>query len=252
MTTMVTHVAGGKAAVFEKPASGDPLAPFNDPGQHLDLVRFHSDFDFYRRHSQTDVTVTLPSVAGSTRTFPAAPNLNFLGQTVTTDILLVSHDLGYVPNYQIIVDGEAFLNGTIQSIIDDAGGLRGRYLSHWADAAGVYLSAMGYSSDTTLAAASFSCTVVVFRLGDPTGNVVFDFDAASGRLQLGKGMFDSDEVLLRAQGQAGDTPYDVSVGPSMDVRNGRSRVARPSGTVTDEAGYNGSFVAPASFQGVLE
>lgn len=249
---MVTKVLGSKAAVYQKPVSGDPLAPFHDPGDHLDKVLFHSDLDFYRRHmGPTEVTVSLPAVAGSTRQFTASPRLNILGQVSISDISVLTHSLGYVPNYDIIWNGGSLIDGDLVQEIADAGGSRGRYLSHWADETDIYISSRGISSDSSLPSMSFTCTVVVYKLGQAAGNVVFDFSTATGRLTLGKGMFDSDEVLLRAQGQAGDSPYDIALGQSIDIRNGRSRVARPNGTVSDESGYNGSFIAPASFQGVI-
>ena len=250
--TLVTRVAGGKAAVYEKPVSGDPLAPFGDPGAHLDLVFFHSDLDFYRVHSgPTDVTVTLPTVAAASHTVPANPSLIVRGQVQIDDLLLVTHDLGYVPNYFIISNNGELISGDMVQQVDDANGYRGRYLGHWADTSGVYLRSFGVSSAANLNSMSFDCTVVVFAEGAPSGDVVIDFDTITGRLTMGKGMFDSDQVLLRAQGQAGDSPYDIQLGQSIDIDDGRSRVARANGTITDEPGYGGSFVAPASFQGVI-
>ena len=252
MVTRVAHVAGGKMGLFEKPTSGDPLAPFDDPGSYLDKVQFHTDLDFYRVHlGPTDVTVTLPTIAGATRTFNANPDLSIKGQVVTSDILLLAHTLPYVPNYQIIWNNTELIDGDLVQLIDDAAGMRGRYLSHWADTTGIYISSRGVSSSSSVPSMSFSCKVTIFKEGASSGNVDFDFDSVTGRLRMGRGMFDSDEVLLRAQGQAGDSPYDIQTGRSMDVNDGRSRVARADGSVADETGYGGSFTAPAGFQGVI-
>lgn len=252
MTTLVTRVEGGKAAVYVKPVSGDPLAPFNDPGQHLDKVLFHSDTDFYRVHlGPVDVTVTLPAVAGATRNFAANPPLAIAGQFVTNDVLLLNHSLGYPPNYLIIWNNAELISGDLVQSVDPTTNWRARFLSHWADETGIYVRSLGGSSATGLPSMSFICEVVVFKLGEEAGNVVFDFDTVTGRLTMGKGMFDSDQVLLRAQGQAGDSPYDVLVGPSMGLHNGRTRVVRGNGTAVDEPGYGGSFAAPDAFQGVI-
>lgn len=253
MPTLVNKGSDGKVAIYEKPTSGDPEAPFTDPGQHLDKVRFHTDFDMYRvAEGPTEVTVTLPAVAAASRTFSANYPLTILGQEGVADVLLLTHSLGIVPRYQIIYGANELVDGDLVQHISDGNGQRARYLSHWADTSGIYLRSSGYSSSPgSLASMSFTCEVVVFTPGAVVDDVLIDFDAATGRLQLAGGMFDSDQPLLRAQGQAGDSPWDIQVSRSIDIDNGRSRVARADGSVTTEAGYGGSFTAPPGFQGVI-
>jgi hypothetical protein len=253
MPTLVNRGEGGKVAIYIKPTSGDVDAPFTNPGQHLDKVLFHTDLDLYRvAVGPTEVTVTLPSVAAATRVFNASPPLIINGQVQIDEVAVLSHGLGVVPNYMIIYNGAELVNGDIVQSIDDANGYRVRFLGHWADTTHIYVSSRGVSSNPgNLPSMGFTCTVVVFEEGEVEDGVLIDFDSATGRLTLAGGKFDSNQKLLRAEGQAGDTPYDIIVGKSIDLNNGRSRVARGDGTLVSEPGYDGSFAAPFSFQGAI-
>lgn len=251
----------GRAALYDEPAgasgafddpNSDRNEPLNDPVSWLDHVRFHSDFDYYQVHSGPDtVTVNHAAIAGATTDIYNLAGATFArqGQIVTTHIDLVTHDLGYVPSFFVIMNGAIVAPGTLVQV-DTA---RDRQVTPYATTTKIRLFEAGTSSASTLAAISIDYEVVVFKqpIADMPG-IAFDFDEVTGRVVMGYGKFDSDLKMLREAGAPGDSPYDISLGPTVDIKNGGKRSVLADGTTVSDTNYNGTFTGSPSFQGAIE
>ncbi len=260
-TVLMTDPATGRVAIFdEAPGGGDPAdpnalrnRPLNSPAAWLAKVFFHSDFDYYEVVAgPTNVAITHPTVAGKTTETATLPKLVHYGQTVVTHHTLLAHGLGYVPSYMVIT-GSMLLPPCTRIQADGAGTLssRSRWVTPYATTSAIRLMDVGHSSDVALAAMAATYGVVVFKQPAFSNNYLFDFDPASGRVRLGKGKFDSAVRRLRLAGAAGDSPYDIPLGPTIDIANGRTRVVLPDGSVLSESGYDGGFAGPSTFQGAI-
>lgn len=253
MTRIVTKIAGGKIGIYIKPTSGDLTAPFTVPGANLDKVLFHSDLDYLRRHmGPTNVTINFPLVAGTTRTFTDSfPTFNIKGQYVRTDFDLITHNLGYIPTFWVINAGKIVTSGYDIQSVNDVDGIRTRQISAYATTTKIWLASFGASNASDLPALSGEVfTVVVFKRPTAINDVDYHFDTTTGLCQMGNGKFDSDQKMLRAA-LAGESPYDLPLGPTIHIKNGRARRVLADGVTRDENGYNGTFAGPASFQGVI-
>lgn len=249
--------APGVFAIFDEPnTSGAPTdfdaprnAPAKVPEDWLEAIRFHVDFDYYQVHSgPTPVTVTHASVAS------ASTNINLpsgrttivrSGQIVASHIDLVTHGLGYVPAYMVVSGGEIIAPGTV--IQAQTSPTRLRTVTPYATTSKIRLYDVGISGSSTLSSLSKDYEVLVFRAPVEDSDQLFNFDTATGRLILGLGKFDNDRLRLRQAG-AGDSAFDISLGRTVDIRNGRARTVLANGTTVTEAGYDGSFAGSGSIQ----
>lgn len=249
-----------RVSLFEEAAGGgdvnDPNSnrnrPLNDPISWLDLVKFHSDFDYYQVHSGPDlVTVNHAAVAGATVTLYNISGSTFSrqGQIVTTQIDLVTHGLGYIPSYFVIMGGAIVAPGTLVQV----GSAQDRQVTPYATTTKIRLHEAAISSAATLAAISIDYEVIVFKqpVADMPG-LGFDFDETTGRVIMGEGKFDSDLKMLREAGAPGDSPFDISLGRTVDIKNGGKRSVLADGTTVSDTNYNGTFTGSPSFQGAVE
>lgn len=241
----------GASGAFDDPNS-DRNAPLNDPIAWLDHVRFHPDFDYYQVHSgPTAVTINHAAVAGATTTLYNLGGATFArtGQIVTTQIDLVTHSLGYIPSYFVIMNGALVAPGTLIQV----GTAQDRQITPYATTTKIRLHEAAISSASTLAAVSIDYEVVVFRqpVADMPG-IAFDFDETTGRVVMGYGKFDSDLKMLREAGALGDSPFDISLGRTVDIKNGGKRSVLADGTTVSDTNYNGTFTGSPSFQGAVE
>lgn len=234
----------------------DPAADCNrpavDPGSWLDKVFFHSDCDYYQLSgSLTTKTVTHAALAGKTTTSPPPvpdggpiPSIEYYGDARTTDILLVSHALGYVPKYMVAYAGRRLPAGLLIQSVTGSGD---RILQHYATSTGIYLREFAFSGPAStgdLPAITESYQVMVFVT--PTADPALPlrgYDDASGVLQYGHGKVRSDARYLR-QVLAGESDFDFNLGPTMGLANGGCRVVT-GGVATNQNGYSGSFSGPA-------
>lgn len=258
----MTDIATGRCALYNENgttgATDDPNAvrnaPLNSPISYLPNIHFHSDFDYYQvAAGPTGVTINHASVATVTTVVDSGVifPLTAYGTQTTTSHLLLTHSLGYIPNYMVIQGTNLIPPSTI--IQRDGTGLsrRTRYISPYATTSEIRLFEFRSTGDTTMAALSLDYTVVVFKQPLASGNILIDFDPATGTILMGKGKFDSSLRFLRRADIAGDTPYDISLGPISDIANGRVKTVLPSGATSTEDGYDGSFTGSTSFQGAL-
>lgn len=253
----------GIAACYEEAPGGGTLfdinaprnAPAKSPAEHLDKVIWHPRcFQYEIAAGPSDVAITHTALAtkntyyvvstggGSVGPFPpTGASIGFLvqGDQRTSDILLFSHGLGYVPKFMVSLDGRRVPDGFIVQQ-DSRGGHR--RISVFATAGGIYLRESAVSTDIDLAAVAMTYRIMVFRTRapDPTKPL---WAASGGDMQLGRGIIDTTRRYLRRVG-AGDTPFALNLGPTIDIRNGGARAAS-GGVVTSESRYNGSMSAPS-------
>ena len=222
--------------------------PAASPADWLSNVLFHSNFDNYQvAVGPTTVTVNHASVAGASTAvvnfWGGTGQVVRTGQIGTTHDDLVTHGLGYVPKYMVISGGHIIAPGTmIQSATAQE-----RTVTPYATSTKIRLMDIGISSGSALAATSRDYTVVVFRAPATDGDLLFDFDTSDGRLILSKDKFDSARKMLRKAG-AGDSPFDISKGPTVGIRNGVAKTVLADGTTVTESGYSGSFTGSPSIQ----
>lgn len=248
-------------ACFDEPSSsGDVFdinaarnAPAKTPADHLDDLTWHSAcFQYEVAAGPVDVTINHASLAskaeyygvvynGGSVVSPTPTGVAFLvnGDQRTTDILLYTHGLGYVPKAMVVYDGRRLPSGyTIQS---QSGG-RSRRVSFYVTSTGVYLREHATSGASSLSAVSITYTVLVFRTRAPDGGLpLFGYDGSD--LVLARGIINSSRRYLRRTG-SGDSPFSLNMGPTIDIDNGAVRTAS-GGVVVSDADYGGSMAAPS-------
>lgn len=253
--------ADGVFAIFEEPNTTGARtdidaarnAPAKFPADNLDKVRFHVDFDYYQvALGPTDVTVSHASVASASTDIDLPSGYTTIirsGQIVATSIDLVTHSLGYIPAYMVISGGEIIAPGTV--IQTQTSPTRIRTVTPYATTTKIRLYDVGISGSSSLSSLSKDYTVLVFRAPIEDSDQLMSFDPDTGRVILGLGKFDSSLKMLRQAG-AGDSAFDISLGRTIDIRNGRARTVLATGTTTTEAGYSGSFTGSGSIQCAVE
>lgn len=230
---MMNDPATGRFAIYdEAPGGGDPSdpnslcnRPLNNPASWLDLIYFHTDLDYMEViNGPTTVTVNHAAVSPAASP-PATATINFgLGNGVA-DTLLLTHNLGYIPQAMVIVNGNVVWPG-MPVQVDGSGG--SRFVSFYVTTTQVRLYEYSSTGNSTLAATSLDYTVIVFKQPPvPSGNILFDFDTVTGVVQMGKGKFNSLRRYLQVV--PGGSPFGVSLGRTIDLSNGAIRAWRPDG-----------------------
>jgi len=250
-------------ACFEEADGGGSLhdidaprnAPAKSPAEHLDKIIWHQRcFQYELAAGPVDVPVTHTALAtkntyyvvstggGSIGPFPPTDSsIGFLvqGDQRTSDILLFSHGLGYVPKFMVSIDGRRVPDGFIVQQ-DSRGGHR--RISVFATAGGIYLRESAVSTDIDLATVARTYRVMVFATRPPSPSLPM-WSGQDDDMQLARGIIDTKRHYLRRTG-AGETPFALNLGPTIDIRNGGARSAS-GGVVTSEPRYNGAMPAPS-------
>lgn len=237
-----------RCAIYEEaPGGGDPLDPNSlmnrpiiSPTAWLNNVYFHSDFDYYGTAFYTpSVTINHAAVPGIVRSITQIRN--FEGQAITTNHNLITHNLGYIPNFFVIYDNKMIPHGTpIQSV--DAG--RQRFVTAYATTTQIRLNEVGYSNANTLPAITLNYGIMVFGNNEinPTLQTLL---AEPGNVVFGRGKFRMEWPHLRVVG-SGDSPFAQATSPTAAIGNGGIRVWSPnSGSPIDFNNYSGGFGAPS-------
>lgn len=242
-------------AIFTEAAGGGDFrdidaprnAPAKTPIDHLDKVKFHADFDYYQvAMGPTPVTVNHLAIPGATTTIYNLAGATFArnGQMVENQYDLVTHDLGYPPRYMVIgPNGGLIAPGTTIQV----GTFQDRMITPFATSDKIRLWEVGTSSASTLAATSIDYTVLVFREPAADSDKLFHVDPDDGHIILGKGKFNSLYKTLRKAGPSA-SPFDISLGPTVHIRNGGARTVLADGTTTSDTNYSGSFAGSDSIQ----
>ena len=235
---MTDRVAGRVAFFQENGTTGDvddPDAtrnlPLSDPGNHLDKLRFHSDLDYLEvSHGPTDVTISHAAVSAGSgpATGVGLNNVLFYGG-VSADHLLLTHSLGYVPDFLVIANGDTVYGGTPVQRLSDG---RTRHVAAYATTTQIRLAERAVRTSSSMAAVDVTYTVIVFRRPpDPSGAILIDRDPDTGVVKMGFDKFNSSRRYLQVV--AGGTPYGFTQGRTVDLKNGAPRLVDPDGTITD-------------------
>lgn len=225
-------------------------APAKNPGAHLAAVYWHSEFFQYELAMPIQtVSVDHPALAGRQihwgydlvyNGFNPDAGGGYLvpGQVAVADHALVDHGLGYEPLAFVAYDGRMLMPGVA---VQTASAGRSRFVAPYATTSVVGLREVYNSSSSGLDAVNRSYQVMVFRVPLVDAGLPL-FANSSGEVVIGRGKVSTGNAYARKVG-AGATPFSMDQGRTVDLNNGRARIAT-GGVVTTEAGYGGSFVAP--------
>lgn len=251
---LMNDPATQRVAVYEEAPGGgdadDPNSlrnrPLNSPQDWIDLIRFHADFDYYQVHSEpTEVVVNHPQVnSQSTNVGGGGMGVTRVGRVESAHHTLTLHGLGYPPAYMVALNGALIGPG---SLVQTLSGGRSRKVTPYATATEIKLLEVGASSSSHLTATAITYEVVVFKAPVAENDLLVDFDPVTGAIILGNGKFDSSRKMLRRAG-TGDSPFDLALGRTVDIKNGGTRTVLPDGTTFSETNYNGSFTGSDSIQ----
>lgn len=245
MPVFCSRITAGKMVIWEKPAVGDKMAPFDDPVANFGLIRFSSDFQYFSNSLRVNgINVNHSAVAGVTGTgysppsasAPTGPIAN--GQVVTGNKLLYTHGLGYVPQFMVLFNGAIVSGGTVVQQTSDR--LKSRKVSAYATTTEIRLRDIGISNTDALPAATISYDLIIFRdpapiPGAPLAHIRID----GNPIILGHGRITSEQPPLRRV--VGAEPFFYLPRTRIaDMRNGAYRTITPSGP-RDIGSYNGSF-----------
>lgn len=243
-----------RCAIYEEaPGGGNPDDPNSlmnrpviSPLSWLPNIYFHSNLDYYGVVASTlGTTITHGAIAGGSRaagggTGEASAAVSFEGYPSATDDFLLQHNLGYVPNFYGIVNGNLMPNGTI---IQYQPGVGSRFTSMYATTSQIRVYTFGYSSANTLPAISVTYGAMVFRNVAPIPSELM-LDLQPGRVVFGQGKFISSNPHLRVVG-SGDSQFAVATDRTAGIRNGGVRAWLPTGGARDWGAYNGGIPAPS-------
>lgn len=240
--------AEGIVACFEEEAGGGAMfdidaprnAPAKTPIAHLDKVTWHSSFDqFELAVGPSDVTINHTSLAAaSVTTGIGSITSTVYGARRVTDILLLTHGLGYKPRAKVTIGGRVVVSGQIIQDLTD----RVRIVSVFTTTTGVYLRETAFSSSSALPAFDQAYRVYVFRQAQANPSAPL-FSNSGGLTTIAREIIRSDRKYLRRTG-VGDEEFSIDSGPTLDIANGSKRVAN-GGVLTTESGYTGSMTAPS-------
>lgn len=243
----MTDPVTGRCALFEEPVgTGDPKdpnsarnAPLNNPSTNLQYLYFHSDYD------PMEVVLGPTTVAVAHGTIPAgSPSGGVVGLNngrvyggYATSHVLLTHGLGYVPDF-FILQGANTVHPGYPIQFDSADG-RSRNVTAYATTTQIILYEYGVQTSNALAGMSINYTVLVLkRPPAPSGNILMDFDPATGIVKIGRDKFSSDRRYLQIV--AGGSPFSLPLDRTVDLANGAPRSVSPDGAIRD--------VIPASFR----
>lgn len=249
-------------AVFDEPNSSGDMedfdAPRNDPvknpAANISRVFFHTDFFQYELAMPIQsVNVAHPVLAGrvsywgpanqywiSSTTFSSAIPYEVPGRNATTNTLLVTHNLGYIPLAFVAWNGRMLMPGVAVQVLSEG---RTRFVSSYATTTGIYIREVYNSTDAALAATNQSYQVLIFKVSAETAGLpLMGLDETNNEFILGRGKINTINSYLRRAGD-GDTPFSIDYGPTIDINSGRSRIVT-GGVTTTEAGYSGTFTGP--------
>jgi hypothetical protein len=239
--TLSWRVKNTKFVVWQTPVSGDKMAPFDNPELHLDRVWFASDFDYYKVAHHGVHSLTHASVAGKSQTFGTVV---MAGQTIAQDQVLYTHGLGYVPRYMVAVGGVLIQNShPVQFVSTD----RVRTAAFYATATAIHCINHGTSSASLLASVAVDYELLLFR--PPLDGFDPDLPVFSAKQGiLAKGIIKASDILLRRADDLDASPFDIALGPAVDIDRGSMRRFLSDGTHVDFGPYGGSGVAPEYIQ----
>jgi peptidoglycan hydrolase-like protein with peptidoglycan-binding domain len=235
-----------RMVIWQKPPSGDHMAPYDDPLAHMDLIRFHSDWRYLKIADETDVTVNHAQVNGVSGTGYAPPSAASgstgaiaNGQIVTTTHNLFTHGLPYTPKFFVLIDDVIVTQGTVVQLTSDR--KKVRFISPYVTSTQVRLKEIGISNTDALPALSQDYRVIVLKdpIADPAAPLTW-LRADGNPIILGHGKITSEDRTLRRTGFLGDEVLKLPDGQTADIRNGALRTIL-NGQTREFGQYIGSF-----------
>lgn len=215
-------------------------APAKSPHLYLDRVYWHTDFNQLELAlPEQVVTITHPALAG--RTIAAGTSrlpLSIRGNLGSFNHTLVTHNLGYTPLYMVAIGNYLLPSGHIIQAVDN---LRFRNVCAYANGNIIGLRDFASASDVALPATSVQYRILIFKkaVSDPT-KALMQFNGTT--LSMARNKISSDHLYIRRT-QPSESPYDLNLGPTIDITGGKTRVVT-GGNVVSEPGYPGSFAGP--------
>jgi hypothetical protein len=242
-----------KLAIWEKPTSGDVMAPFDDPLANMDKVKFHSDLQYLSSQAvSADININHTSLAGVTGTGYVAgsgggpssgsstPIAN--GQVRVSSIDLATHSLGYVPLFYVLYNDRIVSPGTIVQ----TGTNMARFVSVYATTTKIILREVAISSSSALPAITKTYNTIVFRepIADPAKPMLRL--SANHPMVLARGKVTEADRPLRKAASA-DAKFYIPTERTLDICNGAIRTISPlDGIVDVGTNYNGGFTSAES------
>ena len=229
---LMTNPATGQVGLFvENGTTGtwdDPNAsrnaPLITPISFLDKIKFHSDLDHFEVAFAGSIAVTHSAVTGVGAA--GRSSSGYATGAGTDDNLLVTHSLGYVP-FALVAAGSNILWPGMPVLNTSDG--TARYASAYADTTALRVFTSSTAGVTSLSATAVTYSYLVFKNPPAAaGNVMFDFDPATGIVRMGFGKFHSDAPYLQVV--SGGSPLGMSNGRTIDLYNGAPKAWRPDGT----------------------
>lgn len=259
MATVRGFPEQNKIAVFDEPNTSGSIEDYNSsrnspvrsPASFISSVYFHTDFFQYELAMPIQsINVNHPGLGGRTSywgpanqywinsaTFTSAIPYAVPGQTASNQTLLVAHSLGYVPLAFVAWNGRMLMPGVAVQVESEG---KTRFVSAFVDTYGVYIREVYNSTDATINGTNQSYQVLVFKTSvDSSGFPLMGINQANGQFILGRGKINTINSYLRRTG-AGDTPFSIDYGPTVDINSGRTRIIS-GGSNTTEPGYAGGF-----------
>lgn len=248
-------------AVFNEPNTSGAIDNFNAgrnaparlPGSNIVNTIWHSDFFQYELAMPIQsVTIEHPAIAGRqiywgfeqayNGSNPNAPEqIRYLvpGSVGTTNHTLIEHNLGYVPLAFVAWGGRMIMPGVpVQTATQG----RSRFVAPYITTSTIFLREIRNSSANTLSAVSRTYSIIIFRVPAIQATRAL-FGKEGNNVVLGRGKIDTSKTYLRRTG-AGASPFDIDLGRTIDLNNGRSRLVSGGNTITED-GYGGSFTGPS-------
>jgi hypothetical protein len=270
---MMTDPATGRVALYsENGTSGsaeDPNStrnlPLNNPASYLNNIKFSTELDFLEVAFAGSGTITHASIAGiAAAAGQAAP---FAYDAGSDDNLLLTHSLGYSPFALVALGSNILWPGMPVQVLGDASG-GARYATAYVNSTQLRIATTATIGGTTLPSFAATYSYLVFKKPPAaSGNILIDFDPATGIVSMGLGKFSSDKPYLQIV--SGGSPLGLSMGRTIDLDNGAPKAWRPDGTTfapvpaglatyLDHASYGsvsgssmaygGSYAGPSSIQ----
>lgn len=265
--------ANGTVAIFEEPnTTGDPFdidaprnAPAKTPASHLGALYYHSTLDLLEVLAAATVNVNHAAVPAAGAPPGVGLNTIFAWAGATANHLLMdltAYNLTREPFCIVAVGSKALIPGMPVQTFSDG---RARYATVYSTTTQVRLWETASKTSSILPATTLAYQILVFR--DPPGpltNLLWSYNETTGAFTMGQGQFDSSKRYLQVA--PGGSPLSLSLGRTIDLKNGAPRFIQPDGTVINPVpavtayvtpgtnvpgasmAYNGSFVDQGSVQ----
>lgn len=243
----------GKMVIWEDIPGGPSWAnqglAYANPTAYWNYVKFASEFRYLNNSQRINGnSVSHASVAGVTGSGYGPPSAGggqtgpiANGQVVVTNKTVYTHSLGYVPWFQLILNGRVISPGSV--VQDLTSTSKVRMVSPYATSTIIGLKDIGISSEDALPAIDLAYDVILFR--QPAvipGAPLCDLraDGSDQPIIMGYGRITSELRPLRRAVVSDTDDFVIPYSRSVDMRNGALRMIDDV-TEYDLGTYIGAF-----------